>query len=95
MTGLCQGTRDSGPTPLGECMTRLRLEQLPAGLGCRRRSPNTPVTAFIPLSLPGLTEQVSPSKLLLSPALDWEGNRHWRVAYKQRQAQNQRGPAAV
>lgn len=77
-------------------MTHLRLEQLPTGLSCRRRSPNTPVTAFTPLSLPGLTEQVSPSKLLLGPSLVWEGNRHWTVAYKQRQAPNQRGaPAAM
>ena len=95
-TCLCPGTHDSGPTPLGEHTTRLQLQQLPAGLGCRRHSPNTPLVAFIPLFLPSLTEQVSPNKLLLSPTLVWEGNGHWRVSYKQRQAPNQSGePTAV
>lgn len=51
--------------------------------------PHVPVVSPISLPLPSQTEQASPDQLLLSFTLVWVGNRHWRVAYKQKQGQNQ------
>ena len=56
-----------GQSPLGRCKTRLRLWRLFTGLGCGGLSPHTPIVWAIPFHLPRPTEQLSPSKLLLSP----------------------------
>ena len=73
----------------GTCMTCLRLWLPPTGPGCNGHSLHMQVMSAIPLPLPSPTEEVSLNKLLLSPSSLWAQKRHWRVAYKQRQAPNQ------
>ena len=75
----CQRTHNPGPISVGNHTTYLRLLQLPAGLCHRSYNPHIPILSAVSHSLPGLTEQGSPSQLLSSPALVWVGNRCQRA----------------
>lgn len=78
------------PIPLEEPTRPLRLKYLLSDLYHHRHSPHTQIVAAIPLSLPSPTEQVSPNKPQPSPALEWVGNGHQSVVYKQSLAPKQK-----
>ena len=85
----CQGSCDPGPTSPEESTVCLRLLQLLVSLCCFRHSPHIQIVTAVSLPLPGLSEQVSPNQLLLSPPLAWVGNRCLRVTHTYRWGQNQ------
>ena len=84
--------QQSRATSPGKGSAWLRLLQLPAGLCYHRHcthSTHIPIVTAVSLTVPGLSEQVSPNQPLLSPTLAWAGSRCLRVAHMQRWCQNQ------
>ena len=91
--------RNQGPTPLRETWTTSDDSDVSWALN-RAGTPHPPRLCLLcALPLPSPHEQVSPNEPLFSPCLVWGGNRHQKVAYKQRQGQDQRrrefAPAAT